>query len=296
MEDSKEKVKIIVSMLIWSTLGIFVKQVSLNSMQIAFFRAIIGSGVLFLLGLLKKEKWDIDLLKKNLILLILSGIALGTNWVFLFQGFKYTTIANATLSYYFAPIFIAILSFLILKERLSTRRIICIIVAMIGLVLILKSGSEDSLSSYNHIKGILYGLSGAVFYAIVVLLNKFIKGLSDFKTTLTQLFIASMVLLPFIIQDTSTFKNIDIKSWILILLIGIIHTSIPYLLYFSAIRKVNGQSVAILSYIDPIFAVIISSIFLRETMSWIQILGGILILISTYLSEAKLKNQNKCIE
>lgn len=286
MNITKEKINIIMAMLIWGTIGIFVRGIALSSLEIAFFRAIIGSLFLFLLGIIRQEKFEIKSLKKNLPILLLSGAVIGVNWIMLFQGYKYTTISNATLSYYFAPVFIAIFSFLILKEKLSTKRVICIFGAMIGLFLILQSGEKSSVSSYNHVKGISYGLSGAVLYAIVVLLNKQIKGLSSFKITLIQLFVAGIVLLPFILkQNTLDLRTVDVKSWLLILLIGIIHTGIAYLLYFSSIKNVEGQSIAILSYIDPISAVLISSVFLGETMGIFQMLGGAIILISAYLSE-----------
>lgn len=243
---------------------------------------------LFLLGILKGEKLTKVELKKNLPMLILSGAIIGVNWILLFQGYKYTTISNATLSYYLAPVFIAILSSFILKESLNTRKIICIFIALIGLFLILQTGEKSNISSYNHVKGILYGLSGAVLYAIVVILNKYIKGIPTFTITLMQLFVAGMTLLPFVIsQNTLSLKSVDMKTWIIMLLLGIIHTGIAYLLYFSAIKEVEGQSIAILSYIDPIFAVLISSVFLDEPMGALQILGGFLILGSTYLSERK---------
>ncbi len=283
---TKDKIKIIIAMLIWGTLGVFVRGIDLGSVEIAFFRALIGSMFLLLLGILKGEKLTGVEFKKNLPLLILSGTIIGANWILLFQSYNYTTISNATLSYYLAPVFIAIFSSLILKESLSTKKIMYIFMALIGLFLILQTGGKSNMLPYNHVKGILYGLSGALLYAIVVMLNKYIKGIPTFTITLVQLFIASIILLPFIIgQNASDLKSVDMKSWIIMLLLGIIHTGIAYLLYFSAIINVEGQSIAILSYMDPIFAVLISYLFLDEPMGVLQILGGFLILGSTYLSE-----------
>lgn len=280
---TKEKVKIILAMLIWGTIGVFVRLINLSSVEIAFSRALIGSLFLLILGMFKGERLKGDNLKKNILVLIISGGIIGVNWILLFQGYKYTTISNATLSYYFAPVFIAILSSVILKEKLSLKKVLCIFGALLGLFLILRNG-ENASTSYNHVKGILYGLSGAVLYAIVVILNKQIKGIPTFNITLIQLFMAGLVLLPFIISNNN-FYSLDIKSLVIILILGIVHTGFAYLLYFSAIKDVEGQSIAILSYIDPIFAVFISSMFLGESMGLYQILGGIFILGSTYLSE-----------
>lgn len=280
---TKGKIKIILAMLIWGTIGVFVRLINLSSVEIAFARAFIGSLFLFILGILKGGRLKINDFKKNLFLLIISGGIIGVNWIFLFQGYKYTTISNATLSYYFAPIFIAIFSSIILKEKLNLRKILCILGALVGLFLILKNGDITD-TSYNHIKGILYGLSGAVLYAIVVILNKQIKGIPTFNVTLIQLFMAGIVLLPFIFPENNL-HTLDMKSILILSILGIIHTGIAYLLYFSGIKDVEGQSIAILSYIDPIFAVIISSVILEETMGILQIIGGVLILGSTYLSE-----------
>lgn len=279
------KLKIIIAMFIWGTLGVFVKGIQLSSIEIALFRSIIGSGFLVLLGLIKKEEFDKKAFKENLVLLIFSGIALGMNWVLLFQSYKNTTIANSTLSYYMAPIFIVILSAVIFKEKISFKKIISIMGAMVGLILILNNGNENTID-YNHAKGILYGLSAATLYATVVILNKSIKGLSSFMITIIQLLISTIIMLSMnLFTETLEIATVDMKSLILLGIIGILHTGIAYLLYFSSIRDVEGQSIAILSYVDPIVALIVSTIFLGEIMGILQILGGILILGSAYLSE-----------
>lgn len=278
------KLKIIISMLIWGTIGIFVRNIELSSIEIAFFRAFFGSGFLVMISLINKEKIDKELLKANLLLLSILGIALGINWIVLFQAMKYTTISNAILSYYFAPVFITVLSSLVLKEKMSIKNIICLFGAILGLFLIMKSGNTEDLSGFNHVKGIMYGLAGAMLYAIIVILNKYVKGLSGFQTTLIQLSIAAIVLIP-MVQGNLSLGSIDIKTWILILILGIVHTGIAYLLYFPSIKDVNSQSIAILSYLDPIFSILISFVFLGESMGIGQVLGGILILLTAYISE-----------
>ncbi|MEY7999860.1 DMT family transporter [Clostridium sp. Mt-5] len=279
------KLNIIISMLIFGSIGVFVKNINLPSAELAFFRASIGSLFLICVCFIKSEKISFRSIKANLLLLIMSGMALGLNWIFLFQAYKYTTIPNATLSYYFAPIFVILLSPLFLKEKLTIAKISCVIIAMAGLFLILNTGANTT-GSYNHLKGIIYGLLGAVLYASVILMNKFIKNLSGFETTLIQLIMAAMVLLLSIIyKNNLNTAAISHKAWFFIFIVGIIHTGIAYLLYFTSVKELSGQSIAILSYIDPISAVFISSIFLGETMTLIQIAGGILILGSTFLSE-----------
>lgn len=278
--------KIIISMLIWGTIGLFVRGIDLSSIEIAFFRALLGSSFLICISLVRRDKFDWPILRKNLLILSIAGLALGMNWIALFQGMKYTTISNAILSYYFAPVFIVIFSLILFKEKLSIKNVICLSGAVLGLFLVMKAEDTELAAGMNHMKGIIYGLIGALLYAFVVILNKYIRDLSAFQSTLTQLLIAALVLMPIVV-----FKNpidlgaIEGRTWILILIIGIVHTGIAYLLYFSSINNIRSQSVAILSYLDPIVAILTSFIFLQESMNLIQVLGGFLILSTAYINE-----------
>ncbi|WP_026573453.1 DMT family transporter [Bacillus sp. UNC438CL73TsuS30] len=282
----KGQLNIIIAMLIWGSLGIFVKNINLSSSEIALLRGIIGSIFLIFFLVIAKQKPSIQAVKKNLVLLVFSGAAIGFNWILLFQSYRYTTVSNATLSYYFAPVFVMALSPFVLKERLTPAKVGCIITAMIGLFLVVNIGGDGGGGNYHHVTGILYGLSAAALYASVVLINKFIKNLSGFETTFVQLLVASVVLFPYVfLKDHLDFSGITSNSIVFILIIGIIHTGIAYFLYFTSIQELKGQRIAVLSYIDPISAVIFAAIFLGEGMGLMQMIGGILILGSTFLSE-----------
>lgn len=291
----KGQVKFITVMLIFGSIGIFVKGIDLSSSEIALLRGAIGS--IFLIGasFLVKNRVSFSSIKRNLLLLTLSGATLGLNWIFLFEAFRYTTIASATLSYYFAPIFVLLLAPFILKEKLTIVKVGSILVAMTGLFLVVSNGGSVVGDSGSHVTGIMYGLLAAVFYASVILMNKFIKNQSDFDTTVAQLTVAAIVLLPYVLlNEDMNVSVLDFESIMFILILGIFHTGIAYLLYFSAIKELKGQKIAILSYIDPISAVIFAAIFLAEGMTLLQMIGGILILGSTMLSErldSKLKRK-----
>jgi drug/metabolite transporter (DMT)-like permease len=279
------KLKFITSMLIFGTIGVFVKKINLSSSEIALLRGVIGSLFLILASFFLRQKPSFRAIKGNSVLLILSGGAIGFNWILLFQSYKYTTVSNATLSYYFAPVFVIILAPFVLKEKITIAKAGCIACAMIGLFLVVNVG-EGANTAYNHTLGITYGLSAAALYASVILMNKFIKGLSGFETTLVQLMVSALVLLPYVyFKDSLNFSDINLNSIVFILILGIIHTGSAYFLYFTSFKELKGQTIAVLSYIDPISAVIISAIFLGEKMSLIQMLGGVLILGSTFLSE-----------
>ena len=279
------KLRNVSAMLIFGTIGLFVKNIDLTSSEIALVRGVIGGIVLIIVSLLTKHKVSFKDVKENLLLLLLSGGAIGLNWIFLFQAYKYTTISNATLSYYFAPVFVMLLSPLILKEKLTLKKILCVACAMLGMMFIV-GNSGGVAEGRNDFLGISYGLAAAAFYASVVLMNKFLKNLKSLETTYIQLILAAVVLMPYVftVEGFNIFR-MPVSSIPYILILGVVHTGLAYLLYFSSLKELKGQTIAVMSYIDPISAVIISAIFLRERMGVLQIVGGILILGSTLISE-----------
>ena len=297
------KLRNVSAMLIFGTIGLFVKNISLDSVEIAFFRGIIGSvflGIVLLIRMQNNKKLkqksdepsnkleaeDKNTNKKGIIILIISGMAIGFNWVFLFNSYNYITVANATIVYYLAPVIVIFVSPIFLKEKLTLKKVLAVICAMIGLVLIVRTGSSNG--NVNLTQGIINAFAAACLYASVIILNKFIKNVDDYKKTFIQIFMASMVLLPWVIyRDKIVFNSI--KSIILILVLGIAHTGIAYCLYFSAMKDLKAQSIAILGYIDPVSSVVFSIFLLREPFSIYQLIGGVIILLSAIISEKKPK-------
>lgn len=208
---------------------------------------------------------------------------MGVNWILFFQAFKYTTVSLATLSYYFAPVIVTVASTLLFREKLTGRQIICFIMSTLGLVLI--TGTVG-LSGGRDLIGVIFGIGAAFLYATVILLNKFIKNVDGIHRTLLQLLAVIVVLTPYVaLTGGSTLGTMDAKGWISLLVIGLIHTGIFYCVYFSAMKELPGQKTAILSYIDPLVAVIVSVAILGEPLTWLQALGGLLILGFTLLNE-----------
>ena len=279
----KAKVMLICAMTLFGSIGLFVKFIDLSSGAIALYRGFLGSLFLIAATLALKKPLNWPGIKKNLWVLALSGAAIGLNWIFLFQAYKYTTIANATLSYYFAPVFVVLLSPLVLREKLSLPRFLALVTAVCGLFLVV---GFDAMPGTNLWFGLGYGLLAAAFYAAVILLNKFVRSLSGLETTLIQLIVAAVTLLPYILlTEGLNLGGLDTRSLVFVLIIGVVHTGFGYFLYFSALQNLPGQTVASLSYIDPVSAIIMAAIFLGETLGPVQIIGATLILGATLLGE-----------
>ena len=284
-EEANARIRLIVAMTIFGTIGIFVKHIPLPSSIIALARGIIGTGFLLIFTKIKKIKISFSEIKNNFPILSLSGMLIGIHWIFLFEAYHHTTVAVATLCYYLAPVFIIIASPFVLKEKLSSKKIICVIAALIGMIFvsgIFKEGGTENL----QIKGILFGVGAAIIYATVILLNKHLKNISSYGMTIMQIGIAAVILLPYT-AVTPNFGNLsfDFLTIVLLLIVGIFNTGITYSLYFSSIKELKAQTIAIFSYIDPIVAIFLSTFLLKEKPDIYTVIGGILILGATFASE-----------
>lgn len=277
------KIMLIISMVIFGTLGIFTRNIAISSGELALYRAILAAVLIFVYLIVTKQKTDFRSIKKELLLLLLSGTAMGINWILLFEAYKYTTISAATLSYYFAPVIVIVACPILFKEKLSGRQMICFLMSALGLVLI--TGIGD-LRNDNDFIGILFGLGAALFYAAVILLNKFIKNVEGIYRTFLQFISAIVILIPYVKMTSGvTLGNLNFTGWVNLLIVGFIHTGITYCMYFFSLKELPGQKAAILSYIDPLVAVLISVAILGETMTIWQAIGGVFILGFTLWNE-----------
>lgn len=274
---------LIASMTIFGTLGIFVRSIPVSSGELALYRAVMAALLIGAFLLLTRQKIPFGKIKKELPLLLASGVAMGINWILLFEAYKYTSVSVATLSYYFAPVIVTAVCPLLFKERLTGKQILCFIMSTVGLVLITGIGG---LTGGRDIVGILFGLGAACFYATVILLNKFIKNVEGIHRTFLQFIAAIIVLIPYVLFTSGvTLGSLDSKGWINLLIIGLFHTGVTYCMYFSSLKELPGQKAAILSYIDPLVAVLISVTVLGEPMTASQIIGGAMILGFTLINE-----------
>ncbi len=272
----------ILSMLLFGTLAPFVRNIGVGSGELALYRAVLAAILVGAFLLLTGQKISFATVKKELLLLFLSGAAMGINWILLFQAYKYTTVSVATLSYYFAPVLVTVLCPVLFREKLTPKGIVCFVMSTAGLILITGAaggGGEDLV-------GICFGLGAAVFYASVMILNKYIRGVTGLQRTFVQFIAAIVVLLPYVaVAEGFTLKTLDGAGWGNLLIVGLLYTGVAYCMYFSALGVLPGQTTAMLSYLDPLVAVLVSVLWLGEDLNLPQIIGGILILGFTLWGE-----------
>lgn len=275
---------IVLSMAIFGTIALFVRNIAVASAELALYRAVMAAIVIGIFLVVTKQKIPFARIRKELVVLLISGVAMGFNWILLFEAYKYTTVSVATLSYYFAPVIVTLVCPLLFREKLTGKQILCFVMSSLGIVLITGIGDMGG-NGTDHI-GILFGLSAAMLYATVVLLNKFIKNVDGIHRTFLQFLAAIAVLVPYVaFTGGVTIGKLNPMGWICLLVVGLVHTGIAYCLYFSSLKDVSGQEAAILSYVDPLVAVILSVVVLGEPLGIMQALGGILILGFTLWNE-----------
>ncbi len=272
--------QMILSMAVFGTISIFVKGIALPAAEISLYRAVIACIVLLFYLLCTGRLRQLAAIKGKLLPLFVSGAALGFNWIFLFTAYRYTTVAMATLAYYFAPTLVLLGSVIFFRERLTARQIFCFLASTACLLLIL--GVERGGSP----TGLLFGLAAATQYAVLVLLNKKVGGIDGITRTWVQ-FASAAVMLTVYVALTGGFHlaALDLRGWENLLILGVVYTGIIYVLYFSSLPKLRGQQAALLSYIDPAVSVLVSVFFLQERSQPMQLLGGILILVFAVLNE-----------
>lgn len=277
------KSMMIASMAIFGTLGIFTRNIAVTSGELALYRAVLAISLIAVYLVCTKQNINLKASKKELVLLLFSGAAIGINWILLFEAYKYTTISAATLSYYFAPVIVTVVCPILFHEKLTGKQIFCFIMSTLGLIMI--TGTSNIRDKRDFI-GILFGISAAIFYAAVIILNKFIRNTDGIHRTFLQFLSAIIILVPYVLLTSGIhLGNLDIKGWGNLLIVGLFHTGITYCMYFSSLKELAGQEASILSYIDPLVAVLISVLILGETMSIAQAIGGVLILGFTLWNE-----------
>ena len=280
--SSAERIKYIIAAVIYGTVGTFLRYVSLPSEIVAMCRGILGSAFILLYLAARHQKPDREAIRKNLKWLIIGGVSLGLNWIFLFAAYIETTVAIASLCNYMAPVIVILIAPVVLKERLDKRKMFCVAAAFAGIILV--SGFWNG--SVGNASGIFLGLAAALFFVVIVICNRKLRDIDALDKSVIQLAISALTILPYVlIKNIGSPLTLDPRSVLIILVLGIVHTGIAYCLYFSGMASLPVQTVAILGYLEPVVSVLCSAFFLREHMGIFGWIGAVLIIGAALVSE-----------
>ena len=281
MPRSKNLVFLIASMIIFGTNGLLVARISLPSAQIVLLRTFFG--FLFLLAVVAaRRSFSFAELKSDLVPATVGGVALGLNWVLLFGAYRYAGVSISTLVYYCGPMIAIILSPIVFKERLTANKLIAVIAVAAGMLCISGNVSKQT--------GLLMGAGAAALYALIIIVTKRVTHMSGLNCSAYELFISFIVMVLYLLVSGVKLPVIPAADdTVNVLIIGFVNTGLAYYMYFSALQKLPAQTSALISYIDPLTALIVSAAFLGEKLGAVQLLGAVLILGGACLGELKIK-------
>ena len=277
-----ERLKYMTAVVLYGTIGLFLRYVALPSEIAVLCRGVFGSAFIFACIKARHRKMNRAAIYENRFWLILSGVLLGLNWIFLFAAYVTTTVAIASLCNYMAPLIVIVLAPAVLHERLDKRKIPCVLAAFIGIVLV--SGFWNG--NFGRLSGVFMGLMAAACFVCIVICNRKMRGIDALEKSVIQLSVSAVVVLPYVlVKNAGASLEWDMRSVAIILLLGIVHTGVAYIFYFSGMSTLPVQEVAILGYLEPVVSVLCSTVFLKEPMSAAGWIGAVLILGAAVISE-----------
>jgi len=269
-------------MILFGTIGTVSRYISLPSAFMSCVRALISVAVICLWMYASHSSPDFKAIRANLPRLIISGILLGANWVLMFEAFRLTTVAVASVCYYMQPVFLMLCAPFFFKEKLSLKKTLCIIAGFGGMLLV--TGITGDPFTTQQFLGAFLAVMAAVMYTANIISNKKLSGISAIDSTAAQILAAGITLLPYVCVTTD-FKSlsVDTRSIMLLLILAVLHTGIAYIVYYASIRSLDAQTVAVMSYIDPVESVLLSVFILKEPMTLTTAIGSVLILGAAYI-------------
>lgn len=279
--DKKAFIKYLSALLLFGLNGIVASNIALSSYEIVFLRTLIGSILLIILFLAGKGKFHIVTYRKDTVYIVLSGIAMGTSWMFLYEAYQQIGVSMASLLYYCGPVIVMILSPLIFREKLTASKIIGFLFVLIGIYFV----NGNAATEGGSIWGIICGAMSAVMYFFMVTLNKQTKNITGMENSVLQLMVSFLTVAVFVGFKQGFVINIPSDDWHWILILGILNTGIGCYLYFSPLAKLPVQTVAVCGYLEPLSAVVFASILLGEKMTIVQIIGAVCIIGGAMIGE-----------
>lgn len=270
----KYLMRYITALLIFGSNGVVASHIALSSAEIVWSRTILGSLVLGLVLVLRRQRPNVAEMRRQWKALLTSGVSMGLSWIFLFEAYRSASVSTATLAYYCGPVLVLALSPLLFRERLTWVKLAGMGAVAVGMVCV--NGTE--LLEEGMTLGLASGLLSALLYASMILSNKRVQGVDGLELTLAQLLISCVVVGPYALLTHSGSGALTGESVFAICFLGVVNSGLACFLYFSSMNRLPAQQVAIFSYLDPLSALLFSAAFLGERLGRLQLLGAALIL------------------
>lgn len=273
----------VAAMLIFGSNGVFASMLEMSGAQLVLLRTLIGGAVLLIIILISRSRTPKEVLLREKWRLLFVGVCLGANWALLFEAYNLMNVSLATLTYYTAPVLVLVLAPLVLKERQNGLAYLGMAVVIVGMLLVVGTDfGEGGVSA----TGLIVGLGSAVFYAMLMLVNKQITGVSGLNLTFIEIVIAAVILLPYVFATSGGVPlPTDARGIFALLFLCTVNTGFACWLYFSSMNRLPAKAVALMGYFDPVSALIFSAVFLDERLSGVQLAGAVLVLAGALVGQ-----------
>ncbi len=266
--------QVIIAALIWSLSGAIIKYLDFPVTTIAFFRVAVPAIILLFYFAMIKE----NIFSKGSKIMILASFLDALSKIFYFIAFSYTSIVKAIIILYTWPLFVAVFSFIFLKEKIRKIDMICLLLGFTGVIFVY----FDNLR-YNprDLIGLSSMLISAVIFAITVIIYKKESGkYSNIETIFFQNIVGAVIFLPFFLFS-SPFPSTN--EMIIAVIYGALIGVIGYMFFFSALKRIKASTASSLAYVEVIGAAVLGIIFFKESLNWNMVAGASLITMSTFL-------------
>lgn len=284
---NKAVFKYIIALLLFGSNGIVASYISLSSYEIVFTRTLIGALFLVLIFISSQQKARFWSNKPHFLYLVISGAAMGASWVFLFETYAQIGVSIATLAYYCGPVIVMILAPMIFKEKITAAKLLGFLAVVVGMFCV----NGQALLQGRVSWGLAFGILSAFAYAFMVIFNKKAASLTGLENPMWQLITSFITVAIFLGLKQGFSISLAPGNLLPILLLGLVNTGIGCYFYFSSIGDLPVQTVAILGYLEPLSALFFSATFLGESLSFLQLVGAVLILGGAAFGELFLAKQ-----
>lgn len=246
-------------------------------------RLILAITLLLIIALIQKRDFSINL-KSHGYIILLAIIAVFHLWIQV-TGMKYTTASNTGWIIGTAPIFMALLGLIFFKEKLNTLKVIGIVIATLGLLLLVGKGNPTNIDLIKN-RGDLLILSSSFTWGIYSMVNKKISlNYSPVMTILYLFIMMAIIIIPFTVSDSTinSIKTLSGIGWFAILFLGLLCSGVAYVIWAYALREMESAKVGAYLYFEPFVTVITAWIFLNEDITLFMIFSGLIITAGVYL-------------
>lgn len=275
----------VAAMLIFGSNGVFASMLDMSGAQLVLMRTLIGGAVLLIIILISRSRTPREVLLREKWRLLFAGVCLGANWALLFEAYNLMNVSLATLTYYTAPVLVLVLAPFVLKERQNSLAYVGMLVVVVGMLLVV---GTDFGEGGVTVTGLVVGLGSAVFYAMLMLVNKKISGVSGLNLTFIEIIIAAAILLPYVFATSGGVPMpTDARGIFALLFLCTVNTGFACWLYFSSMNRLPAKAVALMGYFDPVSALVFSAVFLDERLSTVQFIGAVLVLAGALVGQLR---------